>query len=76
MADQRNYTGRSKSMCAPDSVYSNNPHIVDDLMMAITEYIRNVDRAVPNTVFENTVRPVNKCLGTGGETLNFTCNLM
>jgi hypothetical protein len=34
--------------------------------MAITEHIRNVDRAVLNTVFENTVRRVNKCLETGG----------
>jgi hypothetical protein len=31
-----------------------------------TEYIRNVDRAILNTVFENTVRRVNKCLETGG----------
>jgi hypothetical protein len=30
--------------------------------MAITEYIRNVDRAILNMVFENTVRRVNKCL--------------
>jgi hypothetical protein len=35
-------------------------------IMAITEYIRNVDRAVLNTVFENTVRRVHKCLETGG----------
>jgi hypothetical protein len=34
--------------------------------MAITEYIRNVERAIVNTVFENTVRRVNKCLETGG----------
>jgi hypothetical protein len=34
--------------------------------MAITEYIRNVDRAILNTVFENTVPRVNKCLETGG----------
>jgi hypothetical protein len=34
--------------------------------MAITEYIRNVDRAILNKVFENTVRRVNKCLETGG----------
>ena len=34
--------------------------------MAITEYIRNVDRAVLNTVFENTVWYVNKFLETGG----------
>ena len=38
----------------------------DDLNMVITEYIRNVDRAIRNTVFENTVRRVNKCLETGG----------
>jgi hypothetical protein len=33
-------------------VYSDNPHTIDDLKMAISEYIRNVDR---NTLFENTV---------------------
>jgi len=33
--------------------------------MAMTKYIRNVDRAVLNTVFENTVRRVNKYLETG-----------
>jgi hypothetical protein len=33
--------------------------------MAITEYTRNVDGAALNTVFENTVRRVNKCLETG-----------
>ena len=41
-------------------------YTIDELKMAITEYIRNVDRAVLNTVFENTVRPVSKCLETGG----------
>ena len=61
------YTRRViKSLCAPDSVYSNSPHTIDDLKMVITEYIRNVDRAILNTVFENTVRRVNKCLETGG----------
>jgi hypothetical protein len=39
---------------------------IDDLKMAITGYIRNVDRAILNTVFENTDRRVNKCLKTGG----------
>jgi hypothetical protein len=34
--------------------------------MAITEYIRNMDRAMLNTVFENTVRRANECLQTGG----------
>jgi hypothetical protein len=49
-----------------NSVYLNNPHKIDDLKIAITEYIRNVGRAVLNTVFENRVRRVNKCLQTGG----------
>ena len=44
----------------------NNPHTTDEFKMAITEYNRNVDRAVLNTVFENTVRRVNKYLETGG----------
>jgi hypothetical protein len=48
-----------------NSVYSNNPHAIDELKMATTEYIRNVDHALLNTVFENTVRRVNKCLETG-----------
>jgi hypothetical protein len=55
------YTGWSKILYTPDD-YST----IDDLKMAITEYIRNVDRALLNTVFENTVRPVSKCLETGG----------
>jgi hypothetical protein len=55
-----------------------NLHTTDDLKMAITEYIRNVYRAILNTVFENTVRRVNKCLetGGGGDTLNITCNFL
>ena len=48
----------------------------DDLNMAITEYIRNVDRAVLNTVFENTVRRVNKCLETGGGHFKHYCNFL
>jgi hypothetical protein len=44
--------------------------------MAITEYIRNVDRAILNAVLENTVRLVNKCLEIGGGTLNITCILL
>jgi hypothetical protein len=48
------------------TVYSKNPHTIDDLKMAITEYIRNADRAILNTVFENTDLLVNKCLETGG----------
>jgi hypothetical protein len=58
-----------------NQVYSNIPHTVD-LKMAITEYIRNVDRAILSTVFENTVRRVNKCLETGGGTLNIVCNFL
>jgi len=45
--------------------YSTN----DILKVAITEYIRNVDRAILNTVFESTFRRVNNCLETGGGTL-------
>jgi hypothetical protein len=30
-------TERSESLCAPDSVYSNNHHTIDDLKMTITE---------------------------------------
>jgi hypothetical protein len=57
------YTGLSKILCAHDDystvqknlVYSNNPYTTGDLKMAINEYILNVDRAILNTVFENTV---------------------
>jgi hypothetical protein len=49
-----------------NSMYWNNSHTINDLKMAITEYSRNVDRAILNTAFENTVRRVNKCLETGG----------
>ena len=59
----RRTTGWSKSLYAPDDYY---PHTTDDLKMAITEHIRNADRSMLNTVFENTVRRVNKCLETGG----------
>ena len=38
----------------------------DDLKRAITEFIRNVDSGILNTIFENTVRRVNKRLETGG----------
>jgi len=51
----------------------NSPHTIDELKMAITEYIRNVDRAILNAAFENTVRRVNKCLETGGG--HFECYL-
>jgi len=65
-------TGWSKSLCATDdystnSVYSNNPHKIDELKKAITEYIENMDHAILNTVFEKTFRRVNKCLESGGE---------
>jgi hypothetical protein len=44
--------------------------------MAITEYIRNVDRAILNTVFENKVRSVNYVWGLAEDTLNITCNFL
>ena len=49
-----------------NSVYLNNLHTTDEVKMAVTEYIRNVDRAILNTVLENTVRCISKCLETGG----------
>jgi hypothetical protein len=58
-------TGWSKRLSAPDDYSTKTRKNIDDLKMA-TEYIRNVDRAILSTVFENTVRRVNKCLETGG----------
>jgi hypothetical protein len=64
--NKKEYTGRLKSLCAmKNSMYSNNPHTIDDLKMAITEYIRSVDSAIMNTDFKDTVQRVNKCLETG-----------
>jgi hypothetical protein len=57
-----NYTGWSISLCAPDDYSTKNTQ----KKMAITEYSQNVNRAILNTVFENTVWLVNKCLETGG----------
>jgi hypothetical protein len=62
----------TKSLCVPgvrwkNSVYSKSPHIIDHLKIAIKEYVLNVERAILNTVFENTIRRVNKCLVTGEE---------
>jgi hypothetical protein len=44
--------------------------------MAITEYIQNVDLARLKMVFENVIQYVNKCLETGGDTLNIICNFL
>jgi hypothetical protein len=57
-------------------MHSKNPHTVNDLKMAITEYIRNVDRAVLKTVFENTVRRVNKYLEIGEGHFDISCNFL
>jgi hypothetical protein len=35
-------------------------------ILNITKHIRNLDSAILDTLFENTVRRVNKCLKTGG----------
>ena len=48
---------------------------VDDLKMAITEYIRDVNRAILNTVLENTVRRVN-VWRLVGDILNIACNFL
>jgi hypothetical protein len=54
----------------------NNPHTTDDLKMAITEYIRNVDRVILNTVFENTVGVSVNVWRLAGDALNITCNFL
>jgi hypothetical protein len=59
-------TGWSKVCVHLTITVQNNPHTLDELKIAIKENIRNVDRAILNTVFENTVRRVNKCLEIGG----------
>ena len=50
----------------------------EELKRAITDYIRNIGCAILNTVFENTVRSVNKCLKTRGGhfVLYITCNIL
>jgi hypothetical protein len=57
-------------------MYSNNHHIIDDLKIDITEYIRNMDRAILSTIFENTARGVNNVWRLAGDTLNTTCNFL
>ena len=66
------YTRLSKCLCAPDDY---NPHTTDDLKMAITEYIRILDPALQNKVFQNTIRGVN-VWWPAGDTLNLTCNYL
>jgi hypothetical protein len=63
--------GDQKSSCAPYD-YSTK---TSKNMMAITEHIRNADRAVLNTVLENTVRVVSNVWRLAG-TLNITCNFL
>jgi len=67
-------TGWSKSLCVPDdystnSVYANIPHKIDEFKMDFTKYIRNVDRAILNTVFANTFRRDNKYMESGERNL-------
>jgi hypothetical protein len=55
----------------------NNPHTIDEFKMAITEYIRNADRAILNTVFEKKQfnLSINVCR-LAADTLNITCNFL
>jgi hypothetical protein len=57
---ERKYRMIKKTLCTWRLQYK-----IVDLKMAITEYIWNVDRAILNTVFENTEWFVNKCVETG-----------
>ena len=52
-----------KNLCVPDDY---NPQNLMIRKMVITEYVRNVYCAILNTVFENTVRRVSKCVKTSG----------
>ena len=53
-------------LCIPGTeILQGGQKVSVHLTMAMTEYIRNADRAILNTVFENTVRRVNKCLENG-----------
>jgi hypothetical protein len=61
--------GDQSLFVSDDYSTKNNTHTIDGLKMAITEYIRNVDCAILNMVFENIVWHVNTCLETGGGTL-------
>jgi hypothetical protein len=49
-----------------------------NILNRCTEYIRNVDRAILNTVFENTVRRVSKysIWRLAGDISNITCNFL
>ena len=58
-----------------NSLYSNNPHTIDDLKMAITEHIRNVDRAIVNTVLTQFGVSIN-VWRLAEDTFNITCNLL
>jgi hypothetical protein len=49
---------------ADRAILNNADHAV--LNNADRAVLNNADRAILNTVFENTVRGVNKCLETGG----------
>jgi hypothetical protein len=59
-----------------NSVYSNNPHTINELKMAITEDIQNVDYAILNTVFENTCGMSTNVWRLAGDTLNITYNFL
>jgi len=57
------------------SLYSNNPHTIDDLKMVITEHIPNVDRAILNTVLTQFGVSIN-VWRLEKDTVNITCKLL
>jgi hypothetical protein len=61
---ERINTGKSKSICASDDYSTKTRKHVLNSFNHLPGYIRNVDRAILHTVFENTVRRVSKCLET------------
>ena len=59
-----------------NSLYSNNPHIIDDLKMVITEYIRDVDRAILNTSSRIQFGVAIAVWRLAGDTCNIACNFL
>ena len=50
-----------------------HPHTIDELKMAITEYIRNVDCAILNTALRTQFSVSINVWRVAGDTLNITC---
>jgi hypothetical protein len=59
-----------------NSVYSKNPHTLDDMKIIITEHFRNVDRPIQNTVSRTQFGMSINVSRLAGDSLNVTCNFL